>query len=128
MSEGPVTTDHEKIRKWVGKRGGHAATVKGREEGDEAGILRIDFDSKLAQQSRLHQLADSHTRQGGVIGDDGQVLLALKDERLDWISWDEFFKKFDEAGLAFVYQDKTADGKTSRFQKFIRRSESDKQH
>ena len=29
--------------------------------------------------------------------------------------------KFDEAGLAFLYQDKTADGGTSRFHKFVRR-------
>jgi hypothetical protein len=96
MSQGQVTTNHDEIRKWVEKRGGHPATVKGTEAGDEAGILRIDFDPK--------------------------------DEKLDWISWDDFFKKFDEAELAFLYQDKTADGKVSRFQKFIRRSESGKRH
>ena len=42
-------------------------------------------------------------------------------DRLDPIEWDVFFAKFDEAGLAFLYQEKTADGETSRFHKFVRR-------
>jgi hypothetical protein len=45
-----------------------------------------------------------------------------KEERLEEIGWDEFFRKFDEAGLAFLYQDRTKDGKLSRFHKFVRRS------
>ncbi|WP_029586813.1 hypothetical protein [Bradyrhizobium sp. URHD0069] len=44
-----------------------------------------------------------------------------KEEALEEISWDEFFKKFDEAGLAFLYQDKTKDGEVSRFHKFVAR-------
>jgi hypothetical protein len=47
-----------------------------------------------------------------------------KDDRLEEISWDEFFKKFDEAGLAFLYQDKTKDGKISRFHKFVSRDKA----
>ncbi|HEY4114769.1 MAG TPA: hypothetical protein VGM17_12000 [Rhizomicrobium sp.] len=43
------------------------------------------------------------------------------DEGLAKISWDEFFDKFDEAELAFLYQEKTASGKTSRFHKFVDR-------
>jgi hypothetical protein len=31
----------------------------------------------------------------------------------------EFFRIFDENGLAFLYQDKTASGNTSRFTKFV---------
>jgi hypothetical protein len=45
-----------------------------------------------------------------------------KDERLNEIDWDEFFRKFDESDLAFLYQDRTNDGKLSRFHKFVRRS------
>jgi hypothetical protein len=44
-----------------------------------------------------------------------------KEEGLEEISWDEFFKKFDEAHLQFLYQDKTKDGKLSRFHKFVSR-------
>jgi len=41
------------------------------------------------------------------------------DKDLKTISWDEFFKKFDAEHLSFLYQEKTADGKTSRFHKFV---------
>ena len=44
-----------------------------------------------------------------------------KDDRLDEISWDEFFAKFDQENLAFLYEDKTSEGKTSRFHKFVER-------
>jgi hypothetical protein len=37
------------------------------------------------------------------------------------IEWDEFFATFDEHKLAFLHQDKTADGKPSRFNKFVSR-------
>ena len=85
------TTDHDTIRRWAEERGGHPAAVAATHEGDDPGILRIDFDD----------------------GDD--------DEGLDRIEWDEFFDKFDEAGLSFLYQDKTQDGGTSRFFKFVRK-------
>jgi hypothetical protein len=41
------------------------------------------------------------------------------------ITWEDFFKVFDERELAFLYQDKTADGKESRFFKFVRRDGDD---
>lgn len=86
---GNTTTDHDTIRKWVEERGGKPATV--RTNGDDVGILRIDFP--------------------GYSGD----------ETLEEISWDEFFRKFDESNLAFLYQEQTADGETSRFNKFVSR-------
>ena len=45
-----------------------------------------------------------------------------KDKDLDKVDWDDFFAKFDKEKLAFLYQDKTADGQTSRFHKFVSRS------
>lgn len=45
------------------------------------------------------------------------------EESLEEISWDEFFETFEDRQLAFLYQDKTAEGKTSRFFKFVRRDE-----
>jgi hypothetical protein len=45
-----------------------------------------------------------------------------KEDRLEAIDWDEFFRKFDESDLAFLHQDRTKDGKLSRFHKFVRRS------
>ena len=44
-----------------------------------------------------------------------------RDEALEEIGWDEFFEKFDENDLAFLYQDETEGGDTSRFHKFVSR-------
>lgn len=41
------------------------------------------------------------------------------DQKLKQVSWDEFFRVFDDRGLDFLYQDKTDDGKQSRFFKFV---------
>lgn len=90
-----VTTDHKKIQRWVEERGGCPATVKATEHGDDVGILRINFPG---------------------YGDDS---------KLDNISWDEFFEKFEEKSLAFLYQDKDSKGHVSRFNKLVSR-DSDK--
>jgi hypothetical protein len=44
------------------------------------------------------------------------------EDRLEEIEWNEFFRKFEESDLAFLHQDRTSDGKLSRFHKFVRRS------
>ena len=85
------TTDHDTIRKWVEERGGHPATVADTAEGDEPGILRIDFPGYSGKGS------------------------------LEEISWEDFFDKFDEKNLAFLYQDEMRDGEESRFFKFVSR-------
>jgi len=54
-------------------------------------------------------------RQGGLL----RIDFAEKDEELEEVDWDQFFKIFDESKLAFLHQDKTADGKVSRFNKFV---------
>ena len=45
-----------------------------------------------------------------------------KDEALEEIEWDEFFKIFDKSELALLEQEKTASGKESRFSKFVHRA------
>jgi hypothetical protein len=45
------------------------------------------------------------------------------DESLMEISWDEFFRIFDETGVEFLHQDRTADGNVSRFHKFVDRED-----
>lgn len=54
---------------------------------------------------------------GGVL----RIDFGEKEEEFDEIDWDEFFKIFDQNKLAFLYQDKTKDGGTSRFNKFVER-------
>lgn len=86
-----ITTDPQEIQNWVESRGGHPSTVVGTGGKREAGVLRIDYPGYRGQQ------------------------------KLREISWDKFFDKFEESGLAFVYQDKTATGRESRFSKLVRR-------
>jgi hypothetical protein len=90
-SEAHKTTDHDTIRHWIEERGGKPATVGDTADNGEPGILRVDFPS------------------------DGQ------DQGLWHIGWDEFFEKFDKEHLAFLYQDETKGGQTSRFCKFVQR-------
>lgn len=56
---------------------------------------------------------------------DGEGILrvdfAEPDAQLEEIPWDRFFDTFEQRKLAFLYQDKTADGKDSRFCKFVER-------
>ena len=94
-TESKSTTNHDEIRKWAEARGGRPTTVKSTAKGEAAGLLRIDFPG--------YSGADS----------------------LETILWDDFFKKFDEAGLKFLYQEKTKDGAESRFFKFVRRDSDD---
>ena len=56
-------------------------------------------------------------------GEPGVLRIDFGDEEpnLLGISWQEFFDKFEESKLAFLHQDKTADGSTSRFCKFVAR-------
>ena len=86
-----TTTDHDVIRKWVEERGGKPATVKRTGDEEEPGVLRIDFPGYSGKDS------------------------------LEEISWDQFFEKFDEKNLAFLYQEQTRDGEESRFFKFVSR-------
>ena len=93
MSSSERTTDHAKIRRWVEAREGKPAQVRATGKSDDVGVLRIDFPE----------------------GEDEE------EEELEEITWDEFFEKFDEKRLAFVYQEKTAGGEPSRFNKFVHR-------
>ncbi|MBW6425405.1 hypothetical protein KX729_28670 [Rhizobium sp. XQZ8] len=56
-------------------------------------------------------------KEGGVL----RIDFREKEEEFDEIGWDEFFDVFDKNKLAFLYQDKTRDGETSRFNKFVER-------
>ncbi|HEY9509412.1 MAG TPA: hypothetical protein VIV82_06060 [Verrucomicrobiae bacterium] len=85
-----TTTNHDEIRQWVESHGGHPATVKRTTLGSQAaGVLRIDFPGFSGEQT------------------------------LKPISWNEWFKVFDQRKLAFLYQQ--AKGKQSRFNKLVSR-------
>lgn len=85
MSTAKTTTNHDEIRKWVEKRGGHPALVSATESSG-GGLLRIDYDEP-----------------GG-----------NDDIRLRRIGWDEFFQIFDRNELAFLY-DPDGNSRFSKF-------------
>ena len=43
------------------------------------------------------------------------------EQELEPISWDEWFRIFDDQGLALLYQEQKADGEDSTFAKLVRR-------
>ena len=86
-----VTTDHEEIRRWAEKRGGQPACVKGTGGDGDVGMLRIDFPGYSGEESLQH------------------------------ISWDDWFEKFDDRNLALLFQEKTAGGAESSFNKLVSR-------
>ncbi len=62
----------------------------------------------------------------GTGDDDDPGILRLNfpgydEDSLEEISWDEFFEKFEENKLAFLYQEETAGGERSNFNKLVRR-------
>ena len=46
------------------------------------------------------------------------------EESLQPVSWDQWFKTFDQNNLALVYQEKTAGGQQSNFNKLVNREAS----
>jgi hypothetical protein len=87
-----TTSDHDVIRKWAETRNAKPASVKGT-GGNNIGVLRLMFPGYSSGRS----------------------------QSLREISWDEFFRKFDENHLSFIYQDETSSGVKSNFNKFIKR-------
>jgi hypothetical protein len=77
MPENRTTTDHEEIRRWAEERGGRPAAVVNSQNNEDiaAGGLRIDFPDY----------------------DSG--------EPLQEITWTEFFDRFEEENLTFIFQE-----------------------
>lgn len=91
MALSKTTQDHDEIRKWAEARGGKPAVVASTEHKGSTGILRLEFPGSPN----------------------------ANDDSLQEISWEEFFRKFDDSGLEFLYQEETADGEQSNFNKLV---------
>jgi len=62
----------------------------------------------------------------GTGGEDDPGVIRLNfpgydEDKLETISWEDFFAKFEENKLAFLYQEETRDGEQSNFFKFVKR-------
>jgi hypothetical protein len=86
-----MLTDHDEIRQWAEERTARPACVRGTGDGEDVGMIRLDFPGFSGEQSLEH------------------------------IDWDEWFQKFDESGLALLVQDTTADVQLSNFNKLVSR-------
>jgi hypothetical protein len=84
-------TDHEEIRQWAEERGAQPSCVRGTGGRGDTGMIRLDFP--------------------GFSGEDS----------LQPISWDDWFEKFDQHGLALIVQDRTGRGQKSNFNKLVSR-------
>lgn len=82
-----TTTDHDTIRQWAESHGGRPAVVKSTRGRKGVGILRIEFPEAPVSDH----------------------------EALEVITWEDFFKQFEDAELALVYDEK------SNFNKLIGR-------
>ncbi|HEX5435207.1 MAG TPA: hypothetical protein VFY05_13295 [Candidatus Angelobacter sp.] len=91
MALSKTTQNHEEIKNWAEKRGAVPAEVASTHRRDEPGILRFSFPRARGKNN----------------------------DKLTEISWDDFFEKFDENNLELVYQEKTAAGRQSNFNKLI---------
>lgn len=72
---------------------------------------------KWAEQRGGHPARVKTEGSGGIL----RIDFGEPDENLEEIEWDEFFKIFDDRNLAFLYQERTQSGETSRFSKFVER-------
>lgn len=93
-----TTTNHEEIRRWAEERGGRPACVQGTGRKGDTGMIRLEFPGAPRR----------------------------RDASLQEIDWDEFFQKFDQNNLALVYQDTTARGEHSNFNKIVSRESARK--
>ena len=96
MARAKVTTNHNEIRKWAEARGGRPAAVRRTHLKDNVGIIRIEFPNAPNAPN-------------------------AKDDALEEISWEEFFEKFEGSNLALLYQEETANGELSNFNKLAGR-------
>ena len=73
-----------------------------------------DTIRKWAEARNGHPARVKGSGEGGIL----RIDFGDPEDSLEQISWEEFFAIFDENGLSFLYQDRTSDGGTSRFNKF----------
>ena len=89
-----LTTDHQEIRRWAEGAGGRPVQMVITAADTSVAVPRIEFDGGPPSQ------------------------------KLEAISWDDWFAKFDEAGLALLYQAREADGSASTFNKLVQRDQA----
>ena len=91
MASAAPVTDHRRIREWAEERGAKPACVRGTGGKNDTGMIRLDFPGFSGAES------------------------------LQEISWEEWFKAFEDNNLALVIQEETTGGQKSNFNKLVSR-------
>ncbi len=91
MASSEPLTDHRRIQAWAEARGAKPTCVRGTGGTGDTGMIRLDFPGFSGEGS------------------------------LEPITWEEWFKAFDENNLALLVQEATADGQKSNFNKLVNR-------
>lgn len=92
MASARPMTDRDEIRSWAEARNARPACVQGTgRRSGDTGMIRLDFPGYSGAES------------------------------LQEVSWDEWFRQFDENNLALLVQDETAGGGRSNFNKLVSR-------
>jgi len=97
-----VTTDHNVILRWAQDRGGRPAAVTPRTGHNHTPSVYIDFPGHPAHAA----IAKAWSASGASIAP---------------LTWDEFFERFEQDGLAFLYQERTSTGMPSRLFRIVSR-------
>ena len=81
----------------------------------------IDHDTirNWAEERNGHPARVKDSGEGGIL----RIDFDPPEESLEEIGWEEFFSVFEKRNLAFLYQEKTEEGSTSRFNKLVHREE-----
>lgn len=84
-------TEHDEIRRWAEKRNAIPTAVAATGSEGDVGIIRLDFPDDSTEGS------------------------------LNQISWSDWFRKFEENDFVLVVQERSSDGRSSNFNKFVSR-------
>lgn len=93
-----ITTDHEEIREWADKYRGRPEIIDQTGGGERMVGLRIDFPGR---------------RDENFLGEN---------EEMEYVSWEEFFRRFDSLNLAFEYEDRGELPDPSASYRFVKRT------
>ncbi|PSK82515.1 hypothetical protein CLV79_11231 [Limimaricola soesokkakensis] len=77
--------------------------------------IREWCEARGGHPARVSDTADK--REGGIL----RIDFEPSAEGLERIDWDDWFAIFEESKLAFLHQDRAADGAASRFNKLVSR-------
>jgi hypothetical protein len=104
VTKGKTTTDHEEILRWAEARGAHPVAVA-----DAARDGPPPYDGRAARDGSAAICLTFPERSGE------------EADGLAPITWEEWFRRFEDHGLALLIEETTSTGERSLFNKLVKR-------